>query len=489
MTSSSTGPEPTNATTAERGAWLEAVASSYVSRSLPDHIDPLEHEFQQVKVKIHQELVESLDLSKVGKTERQHLRHQIRALADRAATSYRGILGKLDRERLLEELLDETFGIGPIEKLIRDPHVSDILVNDPYTVYIERHGRLELTRICFADERHLLRVIQRVVMRLGRRIDEVSPMVDARLPDGSRVNAIIPPLAIDGPTLSIRRFGAQPLGIENVIENGTLLEEMADFLRAGVEGRLGCVISGGTGAGKTTLLNCVSGFVPLEERLVTIEDSAELILRHKHRVRLETRPPNTEGRGEVTPRDLVRNSLRMRPDRIIVGEVRGPEVWDMLQAMNTGHEGSLTTIHANSTPDALARLEMMCSMTGFDLPVTVIRQYVAAGIKLMAHLARLKGGVRRVTQVSEIVGVKDGRYLLEDVFRFEPTGVSPDGIVEGEFYVTGYRPTFLRRLAASGIELPDEMFDERRIRSTPVAQNQLVEERPPRVVRSPQMLS
>jgi pilus assembly protein CpaF len=302
-----------------------------------------------------------------------------------------------------------------------------------------------------------------VVSRVGRRIDEVSPMVDARLPDGSRVNAVIPPLALDGPTLSIRRFGKHPLQVEDLIEGNSIHPDLVEFLAAAIDARVSFLISGGTGAGKTTLLNALTKFIPLDERLITVEDSAELQLQHRHVVRLETRPPNNEGAGEITPRALVRNSLRMRPDRIIIGEVRGAEALDMLQAMNTGHEGSLTTIHANDARDALARLELMVAMSGFELPIPVVRQYVASGIALVVHLARLKGGVRRVMQVSEIVGVKEGGFHLEDVFGFEQTGVDEVGVAQGEFYFTGYRPLCLSRLRAAGIRLSDELFDKRRV--------------------------
>ncbi len=427
-------------------------------RRLPEHVDEVEQQFQQLKAAIHQELVESLDLSRVGQADRERLLPQVRAIAQRMCRARGNMLGKLDRERLLDELMSEVFGLGPLDRLMEDPAVTDILVNDPYTVYIERRGRLELTDVVFADEEHLMRIIRRVVSRIGRRIDEVCPLVDARLPDGSRVNAVIPPLALNGPCLSIRRFGTRPLELDDLLANDSLLPMIARFLTAAIEARIGCLISGGTGAGKTTLLNALSAAIPDDERIVTIEDSAELILQHRHCVRMETRPPNSEGAGEYTQRDLVRNALRMRPDRIIVGEVRGPEVWDMLQAMNTGHEGSLTTIHANSANDALARLEMMVAMTGFDLPIAVVRQYVASGIRLIVHVARLKGGPRRVMSVSEIIGIRDGSYEVQDIFGFRQTGVGPDGVAEGKFYSTGYQPEFLQRLTAAGIELPAEMF-------------------------------
>jgi len=438
--------------------WIE----SPECRSLPEHVDPFEQEFQQLKALVHEQLIESLDLSRIGRIDERQLREHVRRMAQNSCAKRNDLLSQPDRERLVEELMAEVFGLGPLERLMEDPAITDVLVNDPYTVYIERNGRLELTDVVFADEKHLLRIIQRIAARLGRRIDEVSPMVDARLPDGSRVNAVIPPLSLDGPSMSIRRFGKRPLQIKDLVHNRSMMPEFVKFLAAVVEARIGIVISGGTGAGKTTMLNALSAFIPREERLVTIEDSAELILQHKHCVRLETRPANSEGVGEFSQRDLVRNSLRMRPDRILVGEVRGPEVWDMLQAMNTGHEGSLTTVHANSTHDALARLEMMVSMTGFELPIPVVRQYIGSGIKLIVHAARLKGGIRRVMQISEIVDVKDGKYHIEDVFGFEQTDVGPDGIARGEFYATGYRPACLKRLASSGVHLPDDLFVERR---------------------------
>lgn len=438
-------------------SWVLPVADN----ELPDDVDVFERQFQQLKAVVHQQLVESLDLSKVHNVDQRQLWNQVRSLAEETCSKRREVLGKLDRERLLDEVMAEIFGLGPLEKLMNDPTVTDILVNDAFTVYVERHGRLEPTDVIFADTAHLMRIIQRIASRLGRRIDEVSPMVDARLPDGSRVNAIVPPLAIDGPVLSIRRFGHRPLQMPDLLANQSILTEIALFLEAAVEARVGCVVSGGTGAGKTTMLNAFSAFIPAEERLVTIEDSAELILQHKHCVRLETRPANTEGSGEVTQRDLVRNSLRMRPDRIIVGEVRGAEVWDMLQAMNTGHDGSLTTIHANSAHDALARMEMMVAMTGFDLPVSVVRQYIAAGITLVVHVARLKGGVRRLTQVLEILGADSGNYRVQEIFGFRQIGVDDSGAAVGHFYATGNVPACLDRIHAAGITLPEDLFDER----------------------------
>lgn len=428
-------------------------------RSKRSRPDPDEHAFQRLKTSIHEELVESLDLSLIGVVDRQRLGLEVRNVADSLCRQRASALDSSDRQRLLDELLDEVFGLGPLEPLMSDPTVTDILVNHAFEVYVERHGRLELTDVIFADDQHVLRVIQRIVARIGRRIDEVCPMVDARLPDGSRINAIVPPLSLKGPTLSIRRFGEKPLDLNDLMSNRSILPDMVQFLSAAVDARLSFLISGGTGSGKTTLLNALSVCVPPGERIITIEDSAELKLQHMHVVSLETRMVNTEGAGEITARDLVRNALRMRPDRILVGEVRGPEALDMLQAMNTGHEGSLTTIHANDTRDALSRLEMMVAMTGLEIPVHVVREYIAAGIKLVVHLARLKGGIRRVTRISEIVGIREGEYQLQEIFGFEQQGVGEDGVAFGRYYATGYRPKCLERLRAGGVELPDDLFE------------------------------
>jgi pilus assembly protein CpaF len=425
---------------------------------LPDHLDPGELRFQQLKVSIHQRLVEALDLSQIGQIEAAQLQQHVERLVHEACDACPEDLDGLDRRRLCEDLMDEMFGLGPLEKLMHDPAISDVLVNGPYTVYVERGGRLELTGVIFADAAHLVRIIQRIVARLGRRIDEVNPMVDARLPDGSRVNAVIPPLALNGPTLSIRRFGKNPMQIDDLLGNGTLIRPMADFLAAAVQARVSCLISGGTGAGKTTLLNALSSFIPADERIITIEDAAELRLWSKHWVRMETRPPNTEGAGEVTQRDLVRNSLRMRPDRILIGEVRGAEALDMLQAMNTGHEGSLTTIHANDTRDALARLEMMVAMTGLELPVPVVRQYIASGIRLVVHVSRLQGGERKITRISEVAGLENGSYRIEDIFGYRQTGVDRADTAIGEFFATGYVPACAQRMRTSGAKLADDWF-------------------------------
>jgi pilus assembly protein CpaF len=421
--------------------------------------DSQEAEFQRIKTSIHRELLDSLDLSRIADLTDDQLREDIRRLAE-AIIETRS-LPAIDENRLVEELIAESFGLGPLEPYMQDPDVTDILVNGPHEVYVERLGRLQETNTVFADDEHLMQIISRIVARVGRRIDENSPMVDARLSDGSRVNAVIPPLALAGPVLSIRRFGHTPLQVEDLMQRGSICREMLQLLEAAVEGRMNIMISGGAGSGKTTLLNNLSRFIPPGERLVTIEDSAELKLQRKHVVRMETRPANAEGAGAVMQRDLVRNALRMRPDRILLGEVRGAEALDMLQAMNTGHEGSLTTIHANDTRDALNRLEVMVSMTGFDLPISVVRRYVASAITLVVHLARLKGGIRRVMRVSEICGLENGEYTVNDIFGFRQQGIDDSGIARGHFYATGKKPKFMQRLNELGFELPDSMFTER----------------------------
>lgn len=417
--------------------------------------EPGELKFQRLKVKIHEVLVESLNLSVVDIANEEAFASELRELAEEKCNQKGAHLPDDQRARLLTELMDEVFGLGPLEKLANDPEVTDILVNSPFEVHVERHGKLELTDVIFADDDHILRTIQRIAAKVGRRIDETSPMVDARLSDGSRINAVVPPLAIDGPLLSIRRFSAEPLRLDTMIDNGSLSSDMADFLIGAVDAGMSFLISGGTGAGKTTLLNALSEFIADGERVVTIEDSAELKLQNRHVVRLETRANNTEGVGAVEQRQLVRNALRMRPDRILVGEVRGAEALDMLQAMNSGHEGSLSTIHANDTREALARLEMMAAMAGFNLPVEVVRQYIAAGIRLIVHVARLKSGERKVVRISEIAGVEDGDFVVEDIFRFE----CPDmGSRAGVFKSTGYMPRCRTRMKASGVNVSDWWF-------------------------------
>ncbi len=362
------------------------------------------------------------------------------------------------RKQLFHEIINELAGYGPIQPLLEDPEVSEIMVNGPKSVYVERNGKLTRTNISFEDDDHVLRVINRIVLPLGRRIDYDTPTVDARLPDGSRVNAVIPPVAIDGPAITIRKFKKDALGVEQLIQFGSLTEHMAEFLRACVVARLNIIISGGTGSGKTTLLNVLSGFIPADERIVTIEDAAELQLRQGHVVRLETKPPDIEGRHAVTIRDLVRNSLRMRPDRIVVGEVRGGEALDMLQAMNTGHDGSLTTVHANSPRDALSRLETLVMMAGFDLPVRAIREQIASAVDLIVQQSRLRDGSRKVTSITEVAGMEGDTIVLSEIFRFEQTGLSPEGKILGEIKPTGLRPLFIHRLEQAGFKLGPEVF-------------------------------
>lgn len=420
-------------------------------------------EYQLLKTRLHKELVESLDLSQLGTLNERELRTHVKQLAEEMLAERKELPSFASEATLVDDLLSESFGLGPIDPYLNDPEVSDILVNGPKEVFVERRGKLQATNTVFADERHLLQIIHRVVARVGRRIDEQSPMVDARLADGSRVHAVIPPLALNGPVLSIRRFGHTPLGLDDLLEHGSICPEIVAVLRAAVEGKMNIMVSGGAGAGKTTLLNVLSRFIPADERLVTIEDSAELKLQRKHVVRLETRTRNSDGEGEVSQRELVRNSLRMRPDRIILGEVRGAEALDMLQAMNTGHEGSMTTIHANSSSDALSRLEVMVSMAGFEMPVSVVRRYVASAVTLLVHVARLKGGKRRITRVTELAGLKDGDYVTRDLFRFQTQGIDADGTVRGSYHAVGNAPLFLDRLYDQGIELPAELFGAREI--------------------------
>jgi pilus assembly protein CpaF len=425
-------------------------------RTTPDGFTTRYH---RLKTEIHRRIVETLDLSKLNRWDATRMRREVRNLATQLCLSAPELLNDVEREQLIEEVMSEVFGLGPLDPLMTDPTITDILVNGPHAVYVERNGRLELTSVRFYDDAHLLQIVQRVAARVGRRADEMSPMVDARLEDGSRVNAIIPPLALTGPVLSIRRFGVR-LGGDELLANKTMPSELLNFLKAAVEARVSILVSGGTGSGKTTLLNALSQYIPGEERLITIEDSAELKLRQRHVVALETKIPSVEGTGEIRQRELVRNALRMRPDRIIVGEVRGGEALDMLQAMNTGHEGSMTTIHANDTRDALTRLEMMVMMAGFELPVPVIRYYISTAISLVVQLSRLKGGKRKVVRVTEVLGTDPAPYESRDVFGYRQHGVR-NGTAFGEFYATGYRPRLVEKLHAMGIELPEETFRER----------------------------
>jgi pilus assembly protein CpaF len=418
-----------------------------------------ERAYYELKERIHSQLIERLDLSKLDLLPADALHQQIRRIVEEMLAGEDTPLSRQEREQLISEVEHETFGLGPIEPLMQDPRVSDILVNGPREVYVERRGKLERTRVVFRDNAHLLQVIERIVSAVGRRVDESSPMVDARLADGSRVNAIIPPLALDGPVLSIRRFAADPLRIADLIEYGTLPPTLAEVLRAAVQARLNILVSGGTGAGKTTLLNVLSNFIPNSERIVTIEDSAELQLQQEHVVRLETRPANIEGAGAVTQRDLVRNALRMRPDRIVVGEVRGGEALDMLQAMNTGHDGSISTIHANSSRDALSRIETMMLMSGISLPVRAMRDYVASALDMIVQVARLSDGTRKVVRLTEVVGMEEEVITSQDIFVYEQEGVDADGRVLGHHRATGVRPKFSERLLRSGIELGMDVFD------------------------------
>jgi pilus assembly protein CpaF len=436
-----------------------SVASSVgTNGGRPDLPDP-KARYYDLKNRIHRQLIERLDLTKIGVLPTDVLQQQIRRVVEDMLVDDETPLSRQEREQIIIEVQHETFGLGPIEPLMQDPSVSDVLVNGPKLVYIERRGKLERTKVIFRDDAHLLQIIDRIVSAVGRRIDESSPMVDARLADGSRVNAIIPPLALDGPVLSIRRFATDPFKMSDLIEFGTLTPALAEFVRAAVQARLNVLVSGGTGAGKTTLLNVLSNAIPSSERIVTIEDSAELQLQQDHVVRLETRPPNMEGAGAVTQRDLVRNALRMRPDRIVVGEVRGPEVLDMLQAMNTGHDGSLSTVHANSARDALSRLETMVLMSGMTLPLRAMRDYIASALDMVIHVGRLSDGTRKVLRVAEISGMEEDVVTTQDIFTFQQDGIMPDGRVRGFHRATGIRPKFMDRLIRAGIQLGPETFN------------------------------
>jgi pilus assembly protein CpaF len=417
--------------------------------------------FEELKRLIHGKLVDKLDLSRVSDLEGETLRREIRLVVERLCDTENPLLNRMERERLIDEVLDETFGFGPLEVLLKDPTISDILINGPHKIYVERRGKMEKSDVKFRDNEHLLQIIDRIVSKVGRRVDETSPMVDARLPDGSRVNAIIPPLALDGPSVSIRRFGANPLKLEDLLNYKAFTPEMAMLMEACIKARLNIVISGGTGCGKTTLLNTLSSFIPHEERIVTIEDAAELQLQQDHVVRLETRPPNIEGKGAVTTRDLVRNALRMRPERIIIGECRGGETLDMLQAMNTGHAGSMTTLHANTPRDAQARLETMIMMAGMELPIKAMRQQISSAVDLIIQANRLQGGPRKVTSVTEVMNMEQDMIIMQDVFRYRQLGIDQNGRAYGQFESTGVRPSFVNRLEASGIKLPSNLFQER----------------------------
>jgi pilus assembly protein CpaF len=415
--------------------------------------------YQELKSTIHRDLLSQVDLEKLMDMRDGRARSQIFGIIQELVANSNTPLSGVERERLSREVLDEVFGLGPLEPLLQDPTINDILVNTYKRVYVERSGILEKTNVVFKDDAHLMHIIDKIVSAVGRRVDESSPMVDARLMDGSRVNVIIPPLAVDGPSVSIRRFGHVPLEAEDLLKNRTLTPQILELMRGAVKARLNMIISGGTGAGKTTLLNVLSGYISEKERIVTIEDSAELQLKQEHVVRLECRPPNVEGKGAVRQRQLVINSLRMRPDRIIVGEVRGEEALDMLQAMNTGHDGSLTTIHANSPRDAMARLETMALMANLNLPEKAVRQQIASAVAVIIQVSRMSDGTRRITHITEIAGMDEDVVSMQDIFLFEKRGIGPGGRVVGSFTATGIRPKFAEKLKVSGIPLPAELFE------------------------------
>src|SRR3990172_7646717 len=416
--------------------------------------------YQALKTRIHRRLIESLDLTNISLIEKDTLGKEISRIVEMLIVEEGVPLSKAERDSLVTDILHETFGLGPLEPLLSDPDINDILVNRYNQVYVEKFGKLQKLDLIFRDDHHLMQIIDRIVSKVGRRVDESSPYVDARLPDGSRVNAIIPPLAIDGPVLSIRRFGVNPLKMNDVLNFGTINKNMARVLEGCVKARLNILISGGSGTGKTTLLNILSEYIPNNERIITIEDSAELQMRQEHVVRLETRPSNIEGKGEITQRDLVRNALRMRPDRIIVGEVRGGEALDMLQAMNTGHDGSLSTVHANSTRDAMMRLETMVLMAGMDLPERAIREQIAAAIHVIIQLARLSDSTRKIMSISEVTGMEGNTIVMQDIFVYDRKGIGVNGAVLGDFSATGVRPTFLDKIKMLGVDIPPHIFEK-----------------------------
>ncbi len=420
-----------------------------------------EMEFENLKRRIHGKLVDKLDLTRVGELEGETLRREIRLVVEHLCDTEDTLLNRNERERLVDEVLDETFGLGPLELLLKDASISDIMINGPQSIYVERKGQVEKTPVTFRDNNHLLQIIDRIVSKVGRRVDEVCPMVDARLTDGSRVNAIIPPLALDGAIVSIRRFGSNPLKLEDLLNYKAFTPEMVMLLEGAIKARLNMIISGGTGSGKTTLLNTLSSFISNTDRIITIEDAAELQLQQEHVVRLETRPANIEGKGAISATDLVRNALRMRPERIIIGECRGPETLDMLQAMNTGHEGSMTTVHANTPRDAVARIETMITMAGFDLPLKAMRSQVASAVNLIIQASRLQGGPRKVTHITEIVGMEQDTIVMQDIYRFIQDGMDENGRAYGRFESTGIRPACMDRLEQAGIRLPSSAFRQR----------------------------
>ena len=420
---------------------------------------------EKIKSQIHREILSQVDLRRMETISPEALRVELKNLTERLLDESSMVINESERRQIVQGIQDEMLGLGPIEPLLADPGVSDILVNGPYKVYVERKGKIEATNIEFDSEPHLMRVIDRIVSRIGRRVDEMNPMVDARLPDGSRVNAVIPPLAIDGPLLSIRRFSVVPYTMVDLLGFQTLNAEMAELINGLVKAKINLLVSGGTGSGKTTLLNVISASIPHDERIVTIEDAAELQLQQPHVVRMETRPQNIEGKGEISQRALLRNSLRMRPDRIILGEVRGAEVLDMLQAMNTGHDGSMTTIHANTPRDAMTRLEHMLGMAGLNVDARSMRQQISAALSVIIQVSRLSDGRRKLTSLQEITGIEGDVITMQEIFKFDQTGIAPDGQVQGRFVATGIRPKFVQRLKTRGIALRDDLFDPIRFRS------------------------
>ena len=420
-----------------------------------------QEEFEIIKRRMHQRLVDKIDLSRVGDLKGESFRREIRLVVEHLCDSENTFLNRSERDKLVDEVLDETLGLGPLEFLLKDPSISDILINGPKSIFVERRGQLVKTEVEFRDNAHLMQIIDRIVSKVGRRVDETCPMVDARLEDGSRVNAIIPPLALDGACVSIRRFGSNPVKLEGLLNFKAFTPEMVMLLEGCIKARLNIIISGGTGSGKTTLLNTLSSFIQNDQRVVTIEDAAELQLQQEHVVRLETRPSNIEGTGAITATDLVRNALRMRPERIIIGECRGGETLDMLQAMNTGHDGSMTTVHSNSPRDAIARLETLVMMAGYDLPIKAIRQQVAGAVDVIIQANRLQGGPRRVMNITEVQGMEQDTVVLQDIYRFVQEGVDESGKAHGYFEATGVRPSFMPRLESAGIRLPASAFRQR----------------------------
>ncbi|MCP4170813.1 MAG: CpaF family protein [Fuerstiella sp.] len=421
-------------------------------------------DFEELKEHIHGKLVEKLDLTRLSELEGDSLRREIRVVVEHLCDTENPLLNRSERERLVEEVLDEAFGFGPLELLLKEEGVADIMINGPKHVFLEKDGRIIKSDVTFRDNDHLLQILDRIVSKVGRRVDETSPMVDARLPDGSRLNAIIPPLALDGPSLTIRRFGSNPLTLEDLLKFGAFTPEMVMFMEGAMKARLNLIISGGTGSGKTTLLNTLSSFISNENRIVTIEDAAEIQLQQEHVLRLETRPANIEGNGAVTATDLVKNALRMRPDRIIIGECRGGEALDMLQAMNTGHDGSLTTIHANNPRDAVSRIETLVNMSGVELPLSAVRKQIASAVHLIIQASRLQGGPRKVNYITEVVGMEQDTIVMQDIFRFVQDGIDANGKATGHFQSTGVRPKCIEHLEQSGVRLPPSIFSQRQLR-------------------------